>query len=446
MARKKKQLIAYTQEGSTEGTNRNTLKALYQGYRDTQLDRIRRGNRLVANFYNRLGVAPGTKLEQLDKNQLKIIDKLKADHKMITEGITSETGQQIKSAIKRVNPDLIHDFTDWALTKTWISAVEDEDLLLSAMKDEMKSFDIWRFYLENVNGVGPSIGSTIIALFDIREADYVSSFWKYAGLDTVNNVTEDESENEPVYRLLLEDPWGVKGGHKGAYIFPEGDANKKQVYEEKSFKFKKGSSEVIISNPNLYNVINPGDHIAIFPGGANIAVIEDKDDSPLFSGVYGEGRSRKESHQEMREYTNKDGVIDIKKGLTYNPKIKTVLLGVLSDTLIKSNPHYRKIYWDYKNRIINDPRRKDRDGKHLLPDGRITKMATRYMIKMFVLNLWVAWKYIENLPILRAPYHMEKLGLGFHPDPAFDPKKWVEEFGRTADTAPLLEQAIRRTA
>lgn len=444
MPRQKKKLIPYTKEGSTEGEKTDILKALYQGYRDTQLDRIRRGNRLVANFYNRLGVTPGTKLDELDKSKLKVVDKLKKDHKMITEGITSKTGLQIKASIKRVNPDLISDYTDWVLTETWLSSIEDESLLLDAMQKEMRKFDIWKFYLENVNGVGPAIGSTIIALFDIREADYVSSFWKYTGMDTLNNQTEEEQEKEPVYRLLLENPWAVKGGHKGAYIFRQGDLDDKEIFEEKSFKFKKGSSEVIITNPNIYNMIEEGDHIAIFPGASSVAVIESKDDSPLFSGVYGEGRSRKESHQEMREYTNKDGIIDIKKGITYNPKLKTVLLGVLSDTLIKSNPHYRKIYWDYKNRIINDPRRKDRDGKHLLPDGRITKMATRYMVKMFVLNLWVAWKYIEDLPIINAPYHIEKLGLKYHEDPAFDPIKWVEEFGRSAPTSPLLDAALRK--
>lgn len=445
MARKKVQPKAYTQQRSTAGANRNTLKALYQGYRDIQLDRIRRGNRLVANFYNRLGLTPGTKLEDLGNKAKNVIERLKVEHRMITEGITSAKGSRIKKAIQRVNPDLIADQADFALTSAWLSAIKDEELLLDAMNEQMIKFDIWTFYLDGVKGIGPSIGSTIISLFDIRKANFVSSFWKYAGLDTVNN-TDEGSDPDPVYRLLLEEPWPVKGGHKGACIFRNGDTSNKRVFEEKSFKFKKGSSEIILTNSALYDAINEGDHISMFPKGVNIGVVEDKDNSPLFEGVYGEGRSRKESHQEMREYVNKDGITSLKKGLTYNPYLKTVLLGVLSDTLIKANPHYRDIYWGYKNRILNDPRRKNRDGEHLLPDGRITKMAKRYMIKQFVLNLWVAWRYIEDLPIARGPYHMEKLGLQFHPDPHFDPAEWVATHGRTAFTAPTLEEALRRQA
>lgn len=435
-------VVAYTGGGSTDVGNLNRLRALYQGYRDTQLDRIRKGNRLVANFYNRLGVAPGTKLEELKKKELKIVEKLKAEHKMISAGLTSETGIQIKKAIKRVNPDLISDQTDYALTDSWIDGMNGEKKLLIAMESELGSFDIWNAYLKGVPGIGPSVGSTIISILNIRKAQFSSSFHKYVGVDTLNNVREGENR-VPVLRLLLKDKWPTRGGRSGAYVFFKKEGNKRREFAEKSFKFKKGTSEVIVLNEELFNIISAGDCISTFPSGRTIMEIEDKDDSPLFTGLYGEGRSRRTEHQEMRPYTDKDGNTEMKKGLTYNPKLKTVLVGVLSDLFIKKNPHYNQMYHAYKNRIKTDERRIV-NGEHLLADGHITKMAYRYIIKIFLINLWVAWKFIEDLPIERGPYHMEKMNHSFHIDPHFNPVEWVKKYGRNAYTAPAMVDALER--
>lgn len=81
--------------------------------------------------------------------------------------------------------------------------------------------------------------------------------------------------------------------------------------------------------------------------------------------VNGEGRSRR--HTEEREYLSKDQKIEKKMGLTFNPTLKTKLVGVLGPCIIKLSREkkvkgsdvsgapigYAKMYYDYKERISN---------------------------------------------------------------------------------------------
>jgi hypothetical protein len=120
----------------------------------------------------------------------------------------------------------------------------------------------------------------------------------------------------------------------------------------------------------------------------------------------GQGRSRKKEHLEDSEYTDKDGKVQTKKGITFNPFVKTKLVGVLGSSFIKQSPDkckYRKIYDDYKHRIENMDAHKEKS------KGHRHNMAVRYMIKMFLIDLYNEWRSIEGLPV--APTYTEaKLG------------------------------------
>ena len=120
----------------------------------------------------------------------------------------------------------------------------------------------------------------------------------------------------------------------------------------------------------------------------------------------GQGRSRKKEHLEDSEYTDKEGEVKIKKGITFNPFLKTKLVGVLGSSFIKQSPDkciYRKIYDDYKHRLEHMDAHKEKS------KGHRHNMAVRYMVKMFLVDLYNAWRRIEGLPV--APTYSEaKLG------------------------------------
>ncbi|RPH38336.1 hypothetical protein EHM92_00195 [bacterium] len=137
-------------------------------------------------------------------------------------------------------------------------------------------------------------------------------------------------------------------------------------------------------------------------------------------GPDGAGRSRQKQHLEEKEYTNRDGELSTRVGITFNPVLKTKLLGVLGPSFLKAgNEKYAKIYYDYRNRLENHPKYKDggtaptksSNGKKM-PSAKSHRhdMATRYMVKMFLIDLYAAWREFEGLEVSK-PYHEEKLGI-----------------------------------
>ncbi len=145
-------------------------------------------------------------------------------------------------------------------------------------------------------------------------------------------------------------------------------------------------------------------------------------------GTRMEGRGRKKSHLRVVDYIDKKGKPATKKGLTYNPFLKSKLMGVLAPGMImqhaRKDNHYGEVYYNYKQRItqrVNLKKLKlikdgiseeDVDkivGKEY-PPKRIDLMARRYMIKMFLKDMYPVWKTLEGLEV-HPSYEEAKLGI-----------------------------------
>lgn len=115
----------------------------------------------------------------------------------------------------------------------------------------------------------------------------------------------------------------------------------------------------------------------------------------------GEMRGVGRWYTEMRPYTDKDGEIKERKSLTYNPFLKTKLVGVLGSAFLRArDSYYGKVYYDYKNRM--------EQRESLSPIVR-HRRATRYAVKMFLRDMWVVWRELEGLEVTE-PYEVAKLG------------------------------------
>lgn len=124
----------------------------------------------------------------------------------------------------------------------------------------------------------------------------------------------------------------------------------------------------------------------------------------------GRGRSRRKEHLVKRAYTNKEGKEEMRDSITFNPLLKTKLIGVLGPSFLKQPADacpYRRIYDDYKHRLEHHATWCETS------KGHRHNAAVRYMIKMFLLDLWRAWRTMEGLPI-PDPYREAKLGLPPH--------------------------------
>jgi len=84
--------------------------------------------------------------------------------------------------------------------------------------------------------------------------------------------------------------------------------------------------------------------------------------------------------------------------LHYNKFLKSKLLGVLAKSFLINNNHYRKFYDDYKHRLESKNWGASKLHRH--------RAALRYMMKMFLIDLYKMWREIEELPV-REPYKEE---------------------------------------
>ncbi len=126
-------------------------------------------------------------------------------------------------------------------------------------------------------------------------------------------------------------------------------------------------------------------------------------------GPDGRGRSKRAEHLVPVTYTDAKGAEQTRQSITYNPFLKTKLVGVLGSSFIKQNPakcKYRAIYDNYKRRLENRPDWSEES------KGHRHAAAVRYAVKMFVLDLYLTWSRLEGRPTSQ-PYHEAKLGI-FH--------------------------------
>ena len=106
----------------------------------------------------------------------------------------------------------------------------------------------------------------------------------------------------------------------------------------------------------------------------------------------------------------------------FNRWLRTKLVGVLAECMIKAKSDYTKYYYnihtpekrrseigygrlDLSEKINANTGKKWKDES----EGHRNNAAKRYMIKMFLLDLYVAWRTIEGLSV-RKPYQEEYLG------------------------------------
>ena len=96
----------------------------------------------------------------------------------------------------------------------------------------------------------------------------------------------------------------------------------------------------------------------------------------------------------------------------FNQFLRAKLCGVLGSGFLKANSPYRTYYDNMKHRLesadwgtlSNNPMDKKRPKA-----GHQHKAATRYMVKMFLRDLYVAWRTLEGLEV-RPPYQEQYLG------------------------------------
>src|SRR4029077_15867688 len=166
-------------------------------------------------------------------------------------------------------------------------------------------------------------------------------------------------------------------------------------------------------------------HVSSFWKYAGLDVAED-----------GTARSRRKEHLIERAFIDRNGNEATRLSTTYNPWLRMKLLGGLAPSFLRSASQRRTLYDNYRNRITSDPARKkvtvaewkkafqqvkkgemtEEELRHYWPPGRIHKAALRYMVKIFLIDLWTNWRHIEDLPVTQT-YHEMRRGFAHGGEP-----------------------------
>ena len=295
-----------TESKMNSDTHLDAIRAIVRGAYDLQRLRIQMGNRLVANLYSKLGVTPGEALEEQEEETRNEIKDIKKSYELIGTAAANDTN--------RINPKnfkgdaLIASYTEFVLARGYFELEKTEKKQFEALGHALKEIPIYTEFLSKVRGVGPAMAGVIISEIDIHKARYVSSIYRYAGLDC---------------------------------------------------------------------------------------------------GEDGKGRSKRKEHLVTVKYTDRDGKEATRNSITFNPFLKTKLIGVLGSSFLRSGSPYAQVYKDYKFRLENHATYKDTTKLHR------HNMSMRYMIKMFLLDLYREWRKLEGLEVF-VPYAEAKLGMAPH--------------------------------
>jgi len=448
------QLSFTAAEARLPAAHRTTIRQIVRGLYDLQKQRIASGNRVMAAYKVYLGQAPSLPEEAtMEPKEREVLEIIRTVAKRPTDVIASmllratnpeevtlsltpsgtdedddtevdeDTGDPETKDTKAVKlflemlarqylvtrkadtPLSRSKFKPLPLMPTWthyMLAAQYGDFLamershVARLEDVLMGTAIGQWLL-TIPGMGPMIAGVIISEIDIHEARYVSSIWKYAGLD----VGPDGRGRGKHKEHLAMTNFITKG--------MIGLATEKLPRLVESGKIRDPAALVVIADFIKAVVVRPRVEIAV--------------------GCLNKLKAMDSVNQFI---TEADGALEEKLSLGYSPFLKTKLVGVMAGNWCKArkkvldsegkpipNPEkpkkflmtplspYHGIYADYKHRIKNDPARQD--PKEYRP-ARFEAMARRYMTKAFLADLYIAWKTLEGLEVQR-PYAEVKLGM-----------------------------------
>lgn len=358
------------------------MRTMVRGAYDLQKLRIQMGNRIVGNFKVKLGQVPGETEDELDEDAKAVLKDLRLRYKKLTDGVKTFPRQ---ASFK--GDEVISTYTELCLIAQYVSLEDSEAQHFRRLGNVLTEYPIWTEFLEGVSGVGPAMAGVIISEMDIHKARYPSSLWAYAGLDVVGQWVLGDTRFVCGDRVAAE-AW-VAEGHVPERRPLVGDVD-----------------------PNLVTFTADGPMLTVQFARAGFTVLG------AYDWVSSGGRSRKKDHLREVAYTDKNGKPATRVGITFNPWLKTKLIGVLASSFLRvRDSPYAAIYYGYKHRLeshevygtANDTKT-DSDGKKLMSKGRRDNMAKRYMIKEFLKDLYKAWRPLEGLEV-SPPYQEAKLGI-----------------------------------
>ena len=455
-------------------TNRSVffLRQAFRNREDLLKLRISAGNRLVAVFRERFLQNEDLSAEVTADESKKEMDKDKAlqvilkSYPKITEFIASKLVTDLKkSAIKKKNKKLskedeekaeakaqekvqkalakglkvtstnfdlpedeviIREFKEFLLLDNYINLVKAEQVQCANMEAMLDGIPIYDNYLKHIKGIGGILSSFLIAEIDIYKCTYPSNLHSFFGLAPSNgmacvkpnwNKVNAEGKRIGVLSFYINNDHG-----KNVFIGKIKDWDFLGLKHDKIDKYESPDKIVIqedIEKPDNYRVF-----VNFSEGVYDTNISFDKEmidiDGSKARERFGKAKPKPKAKkvrklglnlgeenavvEEELEQLFEGDVITAVRSLGFSVARQGKLKGALVMPLICHNEMYRTIRNDYKERLSQMPQHQ---GESL---QRIQATANTLMLKIFLTNLYRAWRALEGLPVA-DDYATAKLGL-----------------------------------
>lgn len=416
-----------------------SLKQLVRGIYDMQKLRIATGNRLCAQVRTRLGQAPGVPADEaLSPAVRQLLEDIKEAHKKLSSGIAKKSSKVVEDVAT-------------TLDESETSEVEDlEDDLEDDEEDGGKK----------KKGINEKLLKLIKAEYDDIIVNGNKKKKKKGEKDAVIDIPADTDPVEVDPLAVSTTPkLPSKRGFKGRLAisqYIELLLASSYIELEQQIDMQEARLKYVLEDFQIYNeFLDPVRGCGPKMGAVIVALLDPylaRSPSSFWrycglDVVNGEGHNRSEEHMVTVKYVDKDGEVKDRKSIGYNPEAKTLIGYVLATCILKSGlrrvkdaegnktkqltaiSKYAQIFLDYRSRlehhekygthndtVIDEARtaaakKKNPKIKKIMVTGkgRRMRMAMRYMMKMFLMDLHIAWRKVENLPVT-LPYHEAKLG------------------------------------
>lgn len=385
----------------------NAIRPIVRGLEQLMKLRIQTGNRLAANFAHRnkievTEVNSPEDFEKLQKSYDRILVELKQEYTRITDAIAVGDADVAVGKLprpKKFEPTpLISSYSELVLVDQYVRLIATEDAGNKQLANALQDIPLYTEYLEDIDGVGPKMAAVIISELDPHKAKYVSSYWAYAGVDTVitGEYTDDKGVTHQVcwkdilkyYDENITNEPMMMNGYPVTFVTIGRNRHKVSQVEHRYLdREKKESVRTGISfNPflktKLVGVLGPSFLKA----------------STTF--MDGEKANKKERLAKARE-------------MGFDSKAAEPAIFKLADAFLKENgvkvwtqySRFGEVYYAYRRRLENSNK-----PEHIgLTPAKIHARANRYAVKEFLRELHIVSRHLEGLPIYQS-YEEAKLG------------------------------------
>lgn len=324
----------------------------------------------------------------------------------------------------------IRQYPEYLILDSYMGLARAEEIQCENLEKLLQGIPIYDQYLSQIKGVGAIISAFLISEINIHKCIYPSQLHSYFGLAPKNGMANIKAN----WNKTSED-----GGRIGVLSFSIRNASGKSIFIGKMKEwgdlklasdkidediFKKNITLVEdYENPNNFRVIfnefdvNISFDKKLFETKEQVQAnaLKKVEEELAKSNVLPKGKKKTEAQiiadgkdfRDAKKFILKESTGDFigaERTLGYKIELQGKLKGAAVMPLVCHNTKYREIRNGYKARYKSMPIHKDKS------DGHIQSMANTMMLKVFLTDLYVAWRTLENLTVA-VPYEEAKLGI-----------------------------------